>query len=96
MSAPELNPPAIVAAGLPIKNDENTMFFRRDDTGYNRLSMPTAIGILAAQAMPASPDMTSITTPVGENVVRPTMRENEARLSSRSVLRERTEQTSAR
>lgn len=92
---PDPRPPIIVAAGVPIRNDEKTIFFRRDGVGYVRLRMPTANGILAAEAIPARLEMTSRTTPVLEKDVRATSREKTTRLATRRVLRGRDGHVSA-
>ncbi|KAK5634341.1 hypothetical protein RRF57_010054 [Xylaria bambusicola] len=63
-SPPDPNPPMMVAAGVPMKKDENTIFLRREFSGYTRLRMPRAIGIFAAQATPVNPERTSRTIPV--------------------------------
>jgi hypothetical protein len=61
---PDPKPPIMVAAGVPMKKDEKTIFLRREFSGYTRLRMPRAIGIFAAQAIPVRPERTSRTTPV--------------------------------
>ena len=84
---PEPRPPMRVAAGVPIRNEENTKFLRRDESGYARLRIPTAKGMLAAEATPAKLDTKSRTAPLRENEVRATSSEKHTRLATRSVLR---------
>lgn len=92
---PEHRPPMMVAAGVPIRNEEKTMFFRRDGLGYVRLRIPTAKGILAAEAIPAKLDTKSKTTPLLENDVKATNKENAIKLATSSVLRGRVGHVSA-
>lgn len=85
----------MVAAGVPIRNEENAMFLRREGRGYARLRRPTAVGILAAQATPVRLDMISRTMPFGESEVVPTRALNTKRLIRRSDFRETVENLSA-
>lgn len=93
--APEPRPPIMVAAGVPIRKEEKTIFLRREGVGYTRLKMPTAIGTFAAQAMPVSPDTTSSTIPLLEKVVHVVSRQNATKLKIKRVFRGITAQVSA-
>jgi hypothetical protein len=92
---PEPKPPMMVAAGVPMKKDEKTMFLRREFSGYTRLRMPRAIGIFAAQATPVRPERTLRTTPFGDNAVHAVSKAKAVRLMTRSALRGSTGHLSA-
>lgn len=94
-SPPDPSPPMMVAAGVPMKKDEKTIFLRREFSGYTRLKIPRAIGIFAAQATPVRPERTSRTTPVCENEVLAVSKAKADRLITRSVLRGSTPHVSA-
>lgn len=92
---PDPKPPMIVAAGVPMKKDEKTMFLWRELSGYTRLRIPKEIGIFAAQATPVRPERISSTTPVCETEVMAASKAKAVRLMMRSVLRGSTAHVSA-
>lgn len=94
-SPPDPNPPMMVAAGVPMKKHEKTIFLRREFSGYTRLKIPRAMGIFAAQATPVRPERTSRTIPVCENEVLALSKAKADRLMTRSVLRGSTPHVSA-
>lgn len=94
-SAPDPNPPIMVAAGVPMKKEEKTRFLRREFSGYTRLRMPRATGMFAAQAIPVRPERTSRTMPVCASEVHATSKEKADRLRTRSAFRGTAAQVSA-